>query len=35
MTAISGQHKNDINLMSSTELKTVGFSLANVTIFKI
>ena len=35
MIAISGQHKNDINFMSSAEIKTVGFSLVNITIFKI
>ena len=35
MIAIPGQHKNDINFMSSAEIKTVGFSLVNITIFKI
>ena len=35
MIAISGQHKNDINFMSSAEIKTVGFSLVNISIFKI
>ena len=35
MTAVSVQHENDINFMSSAEVKTVGFSLVNITIFKI